>query len=220
MVLASGLVQPAPVQVVLTDGDPAALANLKHNICVNNGSSGNGSGKASGQIQAKLLDWAQFSKTMATAAATVQGSESGSCADPNMDPDPELFVCDVLLGSDITYDLDVLPCLVETIRRILYHSTEKLRRQREGKDCGGAASNPEEAPRPVCFLTAVPRNQETIDTFVALVRQTKLSGDGSGGERLKMANPIELSHSSRDHPATGNVAEHRSQKVLLFEITT
>lgn len=138
-------------KVILTDGDPCTLRNMKENMELNNlcieQEDSRALKESKNKVECKYLSWEEVSES-----------------------DLWGYQPDVVLGADIIYDPVCVPHLVRVLSMLL---------RRDGRQGGTNGTSADEfvyeTEAPVAYIATVVRNPETFDCFATAAADTGLS---------------------------------------------
>uniref|UniRef100_A0A804RGX9 S-adenosyl-L-methionine-dependent methyltransferase superfamily protein n=1 Tax=Zea mays TaxID=4577 RepID=A0A804RGX9_MAIZE len=138
-------------KVILTDGDPCTLRNMKENMELNNlcieQEDSRALKESKNKVECKYLSWEEVSES-----------------------DLWGYQPDVVLGADIIYDPVCVPHLVRVLSMLL---------RRDGRQGGTNGTSVDEfvyeTEAPVAYIATVVRNPETFDCFATAAADTGLS---------------------------------------------
>ncbi|XP_066362303.1 uncharacterized protein [Miscanthus floridulus] len=136
-------------KVILTDGDPCTLRNMKENMELNNlcieQEDSRVLKESNNKVECKYLSWEEVSES-----------------------DLWGYQADVVLGADIIYDPVCVPHLVRVLSML-------LRRDRREGEANGTSGDEFETEAPVAYIATVVRNLETFNCFATAAADTMLS---------------------------------------------
>ncbi|KAJ0975687.1 hypothetical protein J5N97_017652 [Dioscorea zingiberensis] len=141
-------------KVVLTDGDASTLANMEHNIELNQHITKN-------RVECKYLLW-----------ETISESELQS------------FQADIILGADIIYDPRCVPHLLHVLSILLNCGKSRLYEEKVSMQCKKELnyynkqkdiSDNLSKKAPVAYIATVIRNQNTWSYFLRLAGEARIS---------------------------------------------
>lgn len=136
-------------KVILTDGDPCTLRNMKENMKLNNlcieREDSRVLKESNNKVECKYLSWEEVSES-----------------------DLWDYQPDIVLGADIIYDPVCVPHLVRVLSIL-------LRRDRRQGEANGTSGEEFETEAPVAYIATVVRNPDTFNCFATAAAETKLS---------------------------------------------